>query len=307
MEGFPPGILLRSGFGVRPSGFGHPAPADATRMRRGHGVAESRRPNPEPRFLAILLLAVLLPSVGWGGCKEESFTRRFLSPPKAYAAESNATLKYFGHNFFQIVTPKGTKIVTDPLAPGWYPPPSLAAHVVTIGREHMNHNWVPIVGGRPMVLRGLKDTEDGWDWRKIRTQVKDALIYNVPIYNVRRNGDITKGAAFVFDLGVLCIVHLGDLSHELSPKLLKAIGKPDIVLVPIGGGTTMDADTAQKVIRQLNPKLAIPMHYRDDLDRVRRFAAGFPVKYLEKNVFEVSKAALPAKTEIVVMRYPGAP
>ena len=82
----------------------------------------------------------------------------------------------------------------------------------------------------------------------------------------------------MFDLGAWCIAHLGDLSHKLSPKLLKAIGKPDVVLTPIGGATTMDAETAQEVIRQLKPKLAIPMHYRDDLDRVRHFATGFPIR-----------------------------
>lgn len=258
------------------------------------------------RALGVLFI-FLLPAAGWGGCKEESFTSRLLSLPRAYAAEADATLKYFGHNFFQIVTRRGTKIVTDPLAPGWYAPPNVAADVVTIGREHMNHNWVPIVRGRPRILRGLVDTEEGWDWRKIRTQVKDTLIYDVPIYNIRRNGDISKGAAFVFDLGTLCIAHLGDLSHKLSPKLLKAIGKPDVVLTPIGGGTTMDAATAQEVIRQLQPKIAIPMHYRDDLERVRSFAAGFPARYLKGNTLEISKAALPAKTEIVVMAYPGGP
>lgn len=267
-----------------------------------------RTPSPEDRIIVtIALLIALLPSVSWSGCKEESFTRRFFSSPKAYAAEFDATVKYFGHNFFQIITKRGTRIVTDPLAPGWYPPPNLSADVVTIGREHMNHNWIPLVGGRPRILRGLVGTDDGWDWRKIRTQINDALIYDVPIYNVRRGGDITKGAAFVFDLGVLCIVHLGDLSHKLSPKLLKAIGKPDVALTPIGGGTTMDAETAQEVIRQLNPKIAIPMHYRDDLDRVRRFVKGFPVKYLKGNALDISKTALPAKTEIVVMRYPGGP
>jgi len=261
-----------------------------------------------PMYLttAMLLLVGLFSSTSWGGCKEESFARR-LFLPRAFASESDAIVRYFGHNFFQIVTSRGTSIVTDPLAPGWYPPPALSADVVTIGREHMNHNWVPIVLGRPKVLRGLMHTDNGWDWRKVRTQVKDALIYSIPIYNVRRNGDTTKGAAFVFDLGLLCIVHLGDLSHKLSAELLRAIGKPDIALTPIGGGTTMDAETAREVIRQLEPKIAIPMHYRDDLSRVRRFASGFPVEYLPGNTLEISKSGLPAETQIVVLRYPGGP
>lgn len=262
---------------------------------------------PGRKTFAVLLLAGLCASKSWGGCKEESFAETLLNPAPAHAAEADATIRYFGHNFFQIVTKRGTRIVTDPLAPGWYPPPALSADVVTVGREHMNHNWVPIVQGKPIVLRGLVDTGDGWEWRKIRRQVKDVLIHSVPIYNVRRRGGMIKGAAFVFDLGPLCIVHLGDLSHKLSAKLLRAIGKPDIALTPVGGATTMNADMAQKVVRELKPKIAIPMHYRDDLRRVLRFASWFPVRYLEGNSLDVSKAGLAAETEVIILRYPGGP
>ena len=108
--------------------------------------------------MSVLLTLLLLLCHGalFAGCKEESFASRLVRP--AYAATPDATLHYFGHSFFQLVTSRDTRIVMDPLAPGWYPVPDVSAHAVTIGREHQNHNWFPIVKGRPQLLRGLRET-----------------------------------------------------------------------------------------------------------------------------------------------------
>lgn len=257
----------------------------------------------KPMLIGLILGVLFYPGWLFGACKEESFARGLV--PRAHAATADATLSYFGHNFFQIVTRQGTRIVTDPLAPGWYPTPSLSADLVTISRNHLNHNFVGIIAGRPLILWGAEG--DGAEWPRIRENVKDVLVYNVPILQKRRNGDVHKGSAFVFDLGVLCIVHLGDLSHKLTSNHLKQIGKADIALTPIGGRTTMGPELAREVILQLKPKIAIPMHYRDDLERVRVFSKGFPVQNPAGHTLTVSKGALPAKTHVFVMPYPGGP
>ena len=147
---------------------------------------------------------------------------------KSYAREMNAanvdaTIQYFGHNFFLITTSKGTRIVTDPLGPGWYPNPNVIGDVVTVGKEMFNHNAVQIVLGNPVILRGL--TNYGADWNKVSTSVKDTLIYNVPIHQNAEIVEGIKGSAFVFDLGTLCIAHLGDLSQKLNEQQIKAFGK----------------------------------------------------------------------------------
>ena len=238
-------------------------------------------------------------------CKEESFASRLLRP--AYAAAPDATLHYFGHSFFQLVTSRGTRVVMDPLAPGRYPTPDVSADVVTVGREHPNHNWVPIVRGRPLILRGLRETAYGWEWNPVRATVKDVLAYGVPVYVTRPYGELVKGAAFVFDLGRLCVAHLGDLAHKLTRRQLRQFGKLDVALVPIGGRTTMGPRTARDVVGQLKPKMAIPMHYRDDPERVRIFTEGFPTRTVPDGSLAISKAALPRKTEMVVLGYRGGP
>ena len=229
-------------------------------------------------------------------CRDPDVARNFWN--LAYAAAPDATIEYFGHNFFQITSNRGTKIITDPIAPGMYPTPVVTPHVVTVGREHPNHNYVELAKGNPVILRGLGSY--GAEWNKISTTVRDVLIYNIPVYQ-QAFGTALKGAAFVFDLGVVCIAHLGDLSHPLTPEQVKAFGKVDVAMIPIGGTFTMPPDTAREVLGQLKPKIAIPMHYREDMSLIGMFLKGFPNRRLPNNTLVISKAALPPPTQIVVL------
>ncbi|MGZ9187492.1 MAG: MBL fold metallo-hydrolase [Candidatus Binatia bacterium] len=231
-------------------------------------------------------------------CRDPDVARGFGS--LAYAANFDATIQYFGHNFFLITTSKGTRIVADPLGPGWYPNPSVAADVVTVGKEMRNHNAVQIVLGNPLVLRGLKNY--GADWNMVSTSVKDTFIYSVPIHQNAESIQGIHGAAFVFDLGVLCIAHLGDLSQKLNDQQIKAFGKVDIALTPIGGGRTMAPDLAREVLTQLKPKIAIPMHHRDNPYLIKQFTAGMKTQLLNTDTLAVSKDALPSPTEIRVLQ-----
>ncbi|MFB3061638.1 MAG: hypothetical protein ACE10C_09745, partial [Candidatus Binatia bacterium] len=80
--------------------------------------------------LSLLLFSLLFISHPLAAsCRDVNVASGFPSP--AYAAEHDATITYLGHNFFQIISGKGTRIVTDPLGPGWYPDPNVSAHVVT--------------------------------------------------------------------------------------------------------------------------------------------------------------------------------
>ena len=238
---------------------------------------------------------------GEAACQDVPLARHLF--PRAYAADADATLQYFGHNFFQITTRQGTRIVTDPLAPGWYPTPTVTPHVVTVGREHPHHNYVQLAQGNPLILRGL--VQFGADWNRIRTHVREVGISSVPIYQNGVAGAL-KGAAFVFDFDTLCIVHLGDLSHPLTPEQLQQIGRVDVALVPIDGTYTMGPETARDVLQQLTPRIAIPMHYRDSPSRIEAFVQGFVHHRLSSDTLLVNKSLLPPSMEIIVLRPQGA-
>jgi L-ascorbate metabolism protein UlaG (beta-lactamase superfamily) len=250
--------------------------------------------------LIALLLTIFTAHSAQGSCRDPDVAGRFWS--EAYAAEPDALIEYFGHNFFQITSKRGTKIITDPLAPGMHPTPVVTPQVVTVGREHPNHNYVELARGNPIILRGVANY--GAEWNKISTTVGDVLIYSVPVYQ-QQFGTALKGAAFVFDLGTVCIAHLGDLSHKLTPEQIKAFGKVDVAMIPIGGTFTMPPDTAREVLQQLKPKIAIPMHYREDVSLLNMFLTDSKSRRLPGNTLVVSKATLPLPTEIIVLTPPG--
>lgn len=246
---------------------------------------------------AVFTFVLSFDSVAHSACRDPEVARGFGSI--AHAANVDATIQYFGHNFFLITTSKGTRIVTDPLGPGWYPNPNVAADVVTVGKEMFNHNAVQIVRGNPVILRGLKNY--GADWNRVSTSLKDTLIYNVPIHQNAEVMEGIHGSAFVFDLGTLCIAHLGDLSQKLNEQQIKSFGKVDVALTPIGGGRTMAPDLAREVLAQLKPKIAIPMHHRDSPYLVQQFSAGMKTRMVNSDTLTVSKDALPIPTEIDVL------
>ena len=168
--------------------------------------------------LSTLFFLLIAAAPAQPACRELDVARSWLRSP--HAAAPDAPIEFFGHNFFQITSSKGTKIISDPVSPGFYPTPTVAPHAVTVGREHPNHNYVEIAKNKPVILRGL--TNYGAEWSKVSTTVGDVLIYSVPIYQ-QQFGNALKGAAFVFDLGTLCIAHLGDLSHKLTEEQIKDI------------------------------------------------------------------------------------
>ena len=210
-------------------------------------------------------------------------------------------IRWFGHSFFQITSSGGTKIITDPFGAMGYPMPEVWPHVVTVGREHGNHNNVDLAQGSPIVLRGLK--EGTFEWNDVRLTVRDVLIYNVPIHQ-RGYMDFEaslKGAAFVFEVDGMCILHAGDISQPFNEDQLQLVGHIDVLLVPIGGRYTAGPQEAQEIIQQLRPKIVVPMHYFNNSFILQQFLDGpYWARVLETNTFSVSSDNLPPNTEVIV-------
>ena len=107
----------------------------------------------------------------------------------------------------------------------------------------------------------------------------------------------------------LDVLHLGDLGHILTDQQLKEIGNVDILLVPVGGTYTVDAEAAYEIVEQLQPKIIIPMHFLTpdvvlkELAPVEAFTAKFP-RVIKKPFLEISKEALIPETRIIVLDYP---
>jgi len=68
---------------------------------------------------------------------------------------------------------------------------------------------------------------------------------------------------FLFEFEDITICHLGDLDHvPTQAQVEESLGEVDVLLVPVGGGESLNAAQASEVISLLEPHIVIPMHYR---------------------------------------------
>ena len=65
---------------------------------------------------------------------------------------------------------------------------------------------------------------------------------------------------FVFEVAGLCIGHLGHLHHRLEDAHYAAIGRLDIVMVPIDGGMTQSLANMREITDRLHSSIVLPMH-----------------------------------------------
>ena len=216
------------------------------------------------------------------------------------AASGFVEITWFGHSFFQVTSSAGTRIITDPFSEYMgYPVPEVWPHVITVSKDTSNHGSVDIANGDPLILWG----QDSWGlkWNEINTFFRDVLIYNVPIHMRSNWYDFMRGSAFVFEMDGMCICHTGDIGEPFNEDQLDLIGHIDILFVPIGGRRTVGPEGAKKLVEQLKPKIAIPMHYWNYTSLLESFIDGpYPARFLEINKFSVSKDTLPPVTEIFI-------
>ena len=219
------------------------------------------------------------------------------------AASGAIEIKWFGHSFFQITSSGGTKVITDPFGPMGFPMPEVWPNVVTVGREHGNHNNVGLAKGTPLILRGLKERTE--EWNQVAVTFRDVLIYNVPVHQRGMPGwpGGLRGSGFVFELDGLCIFHSGDVSEPFNEDQLQLIGHVDVLLQTIGGVYTIGPEGAKQIVEQLKPKMVIPMHYWYNMNVLEKFVDGpYKAHFPNANSLTVSKDTLPSSTEIFVLK-----
>lgn len=211
-------------------------------------------------------------------------------------------IKWFGHSCFLLTAGDGAKLLTDPFQSDShlsYKPVDEKVDMVTVSHEHADHNCTGSLPGTPEVVRGNVDkTIKGIRVRGISVSHDDA-------------GGKKLGVNTVFCAAVdgINICHLGDLGHRLTPAQLNAVGKVDVVLVPVGSVFTIDVETANAVCEDIKPRVAIPMHCKTDRCQFLQYSAeDFAkgkkmVKRVAGSEYEITWEGLPAEFEVVVLRY----
>lgn len=208
-------------------------------------------------------------------------------------------IKWLGHASF-LLESSGMKLLTDPFnAKIGYQICDEKVDIVTVSHEHWDHNAVDTLSGNPRVIR-----------RTGSFAVNGINILGIGSYHDTKQGK-QRGSNIMYKISSenLDVLHLGDLGHVLTDRQLKEIRNVDIVLIPVGGTYTLDAEAAWEVVEQLQPSIIIPMHFLTpdvilkELAPVEAFLAKFP-RVIKKPFLEISKEALTPETRLIVLDYP---
>src|SRR5579864_571596 len=223
----------------------------------------------------------------------------------AAAKTEEVAITYAGHSTYYIDTPGGLRIATD--FSGAYTTGRLP-DVVTMNRAHGTHYSLFPDPRIPHVLHGWGD--DGQP-AQISVRIGDVLVRNVTT-DIRRyfmddsSGEMIKdgNSIFIFEVAGLCIGHLGHLHHKLTDSHFAAIGRLDIVMVPIDGAYTMSLDGVSEITRRLRASVVLPMHrFATPLDEfMRRIGQQFEIDQRTERSFTISRDSLPSTPTVIILR-----
>jgi L-ascorbate metabolism protein UlaG (beta-lactamase superfamily) len=221
------------------------------------------------------------------------------------AKADEVAITYAGHSTYYIDSPGGVRIATD--FSGAYTTGRLP-DVVTMNRAHSTHYTLFPDPRIPHVLRGWGD--DGKP-AQIAERIGDVFIRNVTTDIRRYFGDDSSAemirdgnSIFIFEVAGLCIGHLGHLHHKLDDSHFAAIGRLDIVMVPIDGTYTMSLDGISEITKRLRASVVLPMHrFMTPLDEfMHRIGQQFEIDVRTERTLTISRDSLPGTPTVIILR-----
>ena len=210
-------------------------------------------------------------------------------------------IRYLGHSSFQLIESTGTTVVTDPYAESLgIEMPIVSADAVTVSHHHYDHDAVKKIGGSPIVI----DKEGSYELSGV--EINSIKSFHDPEGGRLRGENII----FKFSMDGIEVCHLGDIGEECSTELIESLLPVDVLLIPVGGTYTIDAEQAKEYVDRIMPDIVIPMHYREkgkrlDVDKVDDFCDLFEEEEVEnegESEIEISREDLGGdSTKITVM------
>ena len=208
-------------------------------------------------------------------------------------------ITWLGHSCFRIRGSR-TTIITDPYPPDLgYSLGKPTARIVTVSHQHSGHSYVQGVGGEPRRVTSPGEYEIG-----------SVLIMGIATFHDGEKGKKRgKNTVYLLEADEISVCHLGDLGHVLTTEQVEELGNVDVLLLPVGGVSTLNASMAVEVVRQLEPRVIIPMHYKTEaltreLEPVERFLKEMGVEQVDSRPkLILGKTSLPASTQVFLLEY----
>ncbi|TBR58500.1 Zn-dependent hydrolase [Mastigocladus laminosus UU774] len=223
-------------------------------------------------------------------------------------SSGSLSIQWLGHTCF-LFTGGGTKVLVNPFrtvgCTAKYRPPKVAADLVLISSQLLDEGAVEDLPGNPKLIY-----EPGaYEFKGIKFQ-------GIAIPHDRKGGkQFGTNAAWQWQQAGINILHLGGAAAPISIEQKILIGRPDVALVPVGGGAkAYNAEEAKQAIQTINPKLIIPTHYRTQaadeaicdispLDNFLTVMNGMSVRRSDTDNITLSPGNLPDKGAIQVLSY----
>ncbi len=206
-------------------------------------------------------------------------------------------IRWLGHACFYCQG-GGLSLLTDPFDQQvGYPLPEVEVDVVTVSHDHYDHNAVHLLSGHPEIIQNPGE-------HKYRSLVVMGFsVYHDEVKGAKRG----KNTIFTWEMDGIRLCHLGDLGHQLDAKTIEAVGRVDILMIPVGGVYTIDAQGAKEVVNQLKPGVVIPMHYKTphlsfELGPLDSFT-GYFERIRQEKLWQGTADDLPPEQEVVVLDY----
>jgi L-ascorbate metabolism protein UlaG (beta-lactamase superfamily) len=206
-------------------------------------------------------------------------------------------ISWLGYSCFRLKG-KNTTVITDPFPPTLgYSLGKPSARVVTVSHSHADHSYTKAFDSETKLINRPGEYEVG-----------GVLIIGLATFHDAENGArLGKNNVFAIEVDDVNICHLGDLGHPLSSDQIEELGNVDVLMVPVGGGDTISASQASALVRSLEPKIVIPMHYKTltlskQMDGVDKFLKEMGItESVPQPKLVVSKSSLPLTTQVVVL------
>lgn len=194
-------------------------------------------------------------------------------------------IKWLGHSSFLLTESTGISVLTDPFDHTMvgYELSAPKVDIVTLSHGHADHNYLEGVPGYKQVYSapGKFEYED-------RVHITGIQSFHDDCEGKARG----KNVIYRFGMDGVNICHMGDIGEPCSPELIERLLPVNVLLIPVGGNYTIDAERAKEYVDRLMPDIVIPMHYKIkhcelDIDKVEPFVRLFDDDCVEEDLDEL--------------------
>jgi L-ascorbate metabolism protein UlaG (beta-lactamase superfamily) len=210
----------------------------------------------------------------------------------------NMEISWLGHSCFRLKGKQAT-VITDPYSPNLgYSLGKPSADIVTVSHQHPGHNFTEGVSGNPKIVAGPGEYE-----------ISNVLIIGIATFHDKERGSQKgKNTVYLIEMDEISVCHLGALGHVLTDGQVEELGNVDVLLVPVGGESTINASMAAGVVRQLEPKVVVPKHYWTPQDQGLEPVDGFLREMGTSGAtpqakLSLTKSSLPQSTQVFLLEY----